>query len=376
MLLPDRDILVCIFQRGAADGLNAVVPYGDNDYYSHRSTINVPAPGNAGGAIDLDGFFGLHPALAPIKPLYDSGELALIHATGVPHGSRSHFTAQGLVERGVDDSAGPTTGWLGRHLAVSPPASSSAFRAVSISGNVAVSLFGAEEPLAISNLNDFGFEQDIIDGGYPTVLAELYRSTAPFHGPAQAALAALEELQAANLDTLLPENGAVYPNSALGNKLLQAGQIIKSSLPVEVICLDSEDWDHHENLPNYINQSLTDLAGSLSAFYTDMGTRMQGVTVLVHTEFGRRVAQNASLGADHGTGSLAYLIGGGVNGGQVISAWPGLAPENLELGEDLRITIDLRTVLAELLTRRLTGTELNSVFPGFAGPYSANVFSS
>jgi uncharacterized protein (DUF1501 family) len=376
MLLPDRDILVCIFQRGAADGLNAVVPHGDADYYYHRNTINVPAPGNASGAIDLDGFFGLHPALAPIKPIYDSGDLALIHATGVPHGSRSHFTAQGLVERGVDDSAGPTTGWLGRHLAISPAASSSAFRAVSISGNVAVSLFGAEEPLAISNLNDFGFEQDIIDGGYPTVLAELYRSTVPFHGPAQAALAALEELQAANLDTLLPENGAVYPNSALGNKLAQAGQLIKSSLPVEVICLDSEDWDHHENLPNYINQSLTDLAGSLSAFYTDLGTRMQGVTVLVHTEFGRRVAQNASLGADHGTGSLAYLIGGGINGGQVISDWPGLAPANLEMGEDLRITTDLRTVLAELLTKRLTGTDLDNVFPGFAGPYSANVFFS
>lgn len=376
MLLPDRDILVCIFQRGAADGLNAVVPYGDTDYYTHRSTINVPAPGMLGGAIDLDGFFGLHPALAPLKPIYDAGDLALVHATGVPHGSRSHFAAQGLVERGVDDKAGPTTGWLGRHMAISPPASSSAFRMVSISGNVAVSLYGADEPLAISNLTEFGFDQGIIDSGYPSVLANLYRDTVPFQGPAQAALAALDELQAANLDTIQPENGAVYPTSTLGNRLLQAGQLIKSNLPVEVICLDSDGWDHHENLPNYINQSLTELAESLSAFYIDLGSRIQGVTVLVHTEFGRRVAENASLGTDHGTGSLAYLMGGGVNGGQVFSSWPGLAVANLEMGEDLRITTDLRTVLAEFLTERLVGTNLNTVFPGFVGPYSANVFSN
>jgi len=376
MLFNDRDILVCIFQRGAADGLNAVVPHGDADYYNHRSTINVPAPGMQNGAIDLDGFFGLHPALAPVKSIYDNGDLAFVHATGVPHGSRSHFAAQGLVERGVDNKAGPNTGWLGRHLSVSPPASSSAFRAVSISGNVVVSLHGADEPLAISNLNEFGFDQDIINAGYPTVLADMYRNTVPFHGPAQAALAAMDELQAANLSTIVPENGAVYPGGALGNKLMQAGQLIKSELPVEVICLDSDGWDHHESLPNYIAQSLTELAESLNAFYTDMGTRMQNITVLVHTEFGRRVAQNASMGADHGTGSLAYLMGGGVNGGQVVTAWPGLATQDLEMGEDLRITTDLRTVLSELLTKRLVGTNLTNVFPGFTGPYSANLFLS
>ena len=376
MLLPDRDILVCIFQRGAADGLNSVVPYGDADYYTHRSTINVPTPtsGLPGSAIDLDGFFGLHPALAPVKPIYDAGDLALVHATGIPHGSRSHFSAQGLVERGVDDKAGPNTGWLGRHMSITTPASTSAFRMVSISGNVAVSLLGADEPLAISNLSEFGFDQGIIDSGYPTVLADLYRNDVPFSGPAQAALAAINELQVANLGALFPENGAVYPTSVLGNRLLQAGQLIKSSLPVEVICLDADGWDHHESLPNYINQSLTDLAGSLSAFYTDLGTRMQGVTVLVHTEFGRRVAQNGSLGTDHGTGSLAYLMGGAVNGGQVAGTWPGLAAGQLYQGEDLTITTDLRTVLSELLSKRLVGTDLNTVFPGFAGPYSSNVF--
>jgi uncharacterized protein (DUF1501 family) len=370
----DRDILVCIFQRGAADGLNALVPYGDPNYYSQRSGIAVPTPGSTDGAIALDGFYGLHPALAALQPIYDAGDLALVHATGVPHGSRSHFAAQGLVERGVEDKAGPDTGWLGRHLALSVPASDSAFRVVSISGNVPVSLLGADDPLAISNLAEFGFDQDIIDSGYPAVLAGLFRSPVPFSGPAQAALAAMDELQAADLSAITPANGAVYPDTDLGNKLKQVGQLIRSTLPVEVICLDSDGWDHHESLPTYIQLSLAELAGALSAFYTDMGTQMQRITVLVHTEFGRRVAQNASNGTDHGTGSLAYLLGGGVNGGQVVSDWPGLATPDLELGEDLRITTDLRTVLAEMLTSRLGGTDLDAVFPGFSGATSANVF--
>jgi len=378
----DRDILVYIFQRGAADGLNAVVPYGDGDYKLQRPTIYVPEPTSLepNPAIDLNGFFGLHPALAPLKPIYDADDLALVHATGIPHGSRSHFSAQGLVERGVADKAGPDTGWLGRHMAYSTPASSSAFRMVSISGNVPVSLTGAnDEPLAISNLGEFAFEQDIIDSGYPTVLANLFRSPVPFFGPAQAALSAMDELAAANLSAITPDNGAVYPDTPLGNKLKQVGQLIKSTLPVEVICLDSDDWDHHENLPTYINLSLTQLAGALSAFYTDMGSGMQRITVLVHSEFGRRVAQNGSLGADHGTGSLAYLIGGGVNGVNgvqqgVVTTWPGLAPGDLYNGEDLQITTDLRTVLTEMLTKRLGGTDISTVFPDFNGPNSANVF--
>jgi uncharacterized protein (DUF1501 family) len=370
----DRDILVYIFQRGAADALNALVPHADPDYYTHRNTIAVPAPGDPAGAIDLDGFYGLHPALAPLKSLYDAGDLALVHASGVPHGSRSHFAAQGLVERGVADKTGPDTGWLGRHLSLTTPVSSSAFRSVAISGNVPVSLNGTSEPLAISNLGEFSFDQEIVDSGYPAVLGSLFQSPVPFASPAQAALLAMDELQAANLQAITPGNGAVYPGTGLGDKLTQAGQLIRSSLPVETICLDSDGWDHHENLPLFIDQSLTELADALNAFYTDMGPQMQRVTVLVHSEFGRRVAENASFGVDHGTGGLAYLIGGGVNGGQIISDWPGLAPVNLEMGEDLRITTDLRTVLTELLDKRLGGTDANVVFPGFSGPASANVF--
>ncbi len=370
----DRDILVCIFQRGAADGLNAVVPYGDGDYYAKRPNIAVATPGAPNGAIDLDGYFGLHPALASLKPIYDAGDLAMVQATGMPHGSRSHFDAQGLVERGVDNKSGPDTGWLGRHLAWSTPASNSAFRTVAISGNVPVSLYGSGEPLAVTDLADFGFEQDIVDSGYPAVLDALYHAQVPFAEPAQAALSAMEELQQANLNAISPGNGAAYPNSPLGLRLRQAGQLIRSELPVEVICLDSDAWDHHENLPNYIQQTLSDLAACLSAFYQDMGSEMRRITVLVNTEFGRRVAQNGSLGTDHGTAGVAYLIGGGVNGTQVAGSWPGLSTPDLEMGEDLKITTDLRTVLSELLTKRLGGTDLATVFPGFTGPTSANVF--
>ncbi len=381
--IPVHDVLVCVFQRGAADGLNALVPYTDPYYLAtHRPTIGVPVPGDPGGGIAITPEYALNPALALLEPIYLAGDLALVHATGVPHQIRSHFSAQNLIERGVVEKTGPSTGWLGRHLALSQPASNSAFRAISISGNVPVALSGAIEPLAIDNLNDFGFDPEILASGYPEVLANLFQGEVPFAGPAEAALTAMEELQAADLAQFDPENFAVYPDTALGNKMRQAAQLIKSQLPVEVICIDSDGWDHHENLPFYLDQSLTELAGVLNAFDTDMGGRMSRITALVYTEFGRRVGENGSDGVDHGTGSLAYLMGGGVNGGQVISDWPGLAPDapgvpgDLYLGEDLQITTDLRSIISELLNKRLGGTDVSTVFPGFTGvPYDGAFLS-
>lgn len=377
----DHDILVCVFQRGAADGLNALVPYSDPDYYNHRPTISIPAPGDPNAGIPLANYYedpipngyALHPKLQPLEPIYNRGDLALVHATGMPHQIRSHFSAQNLIERGVVEKNGPNTGWLGRHLASSPAASSSAFRAISISGNVPVALSGAAQPLAIDNLNDFGFDQGILDSGYPQVLAELFQSPVPFYGPAGAALTAMQELQAANLASFPPANGAVYPDTALGNKMRQAAQLIKSDLPVEVICIDSDGWDHHESLPTYIDLSLDELAKVLQAFDTDMDVGMARITVLVYTEFGRRIKENLSLGTDHGTGSLAYLMGGGVNGKQVISDWPGLVVD--EENEDLIITTDLRSVISELLIKRLGGTDVGTVFPGFTGPTDVNAFN-
>lgn len=360
----DRDILVCVFQRGAADALNALVPYSDTDYYLHRPNIALPEPNQPGGGIYLTDEYALHPALAPLKPIYDAGDLALVTATGFPHDNRSHFAAQNLVERGVVLKSGPDSGWLGRHLQLVAPSSDSAFRAISISGNVPVSLQGAPAPLAIDNLNEFGLDQGIIDSGYPAVLASLFQGSVPFAGPATAALAAMDELQAADIASITPDNGAIYPDSTFGRRMLQAAQLIKSVLPVEVVCVDSDGWDHHESLPTYIEISLTELAEALSAFYTDLGAGMARITVLVYSEFGRRIAQNGSFGTDHGTAGLAYLVGGGVNGGQVIGDWPGL---DIGVNEDLQITTDLRAVMSELLIKRLGGSDIGSVFPGYGG---------
>lgn len=374
----NRDILICIFQRGAADGLNSLVPHGDPDYAEQRGGLAVPAPGELNGALDLDGFFGLHPALAPLQDIYTAdGNMALVHACGVPHGSRSHFDAQVLVERGVSSkSSSADGGWLGRYLALQSPLSDSAFRAVAFSGNVPVSLTGAQEPLAVSNLSEFSFDSEVVDTGYTRILSGLFREGLPFSSPALAALGAIDELQEARLEEIAPDNGAVYPDSPLAGKLAQAAKLIKSSLPVEIICMDSDGWDHHENLALYLDLSLSELAGAISAFYKDMGERMNSITLLVHTEFGRRVMVNNSAGVDHGTGALAFVIGGGVLGGQVYSDWPGLADENLDAGEDLAITTDLREVLWQLLQARLGAEDLAAIFPGFSPELTQTFFTS
>ena len=367
--ISNRHVLVCLFQRGAADALNAIVPYSDSNYFSHRPTIAIPPPGEFNGALDLDGFFGMNPNLTGFHSLYQQGHLAVVNACGIPHGSRSHFDAQVLVERAASSKAGDTSGWLGRHFAmqhqITPPNSS--FHLVALSGNVPVSLYGAEEPLAMANIAEFGLDQGIIDSGYTDVLDKLFKPELPLHDTAQTALNALDELQIANPSQFSIDNNATYPNSELGNKMRQVAQLIKSDLPVETVCVDSENWDHHESIATYLPQSLSDLDNAVSAFYQDMGSRMDQVTVLIHTEFGRRVKENASAGVDHGTGSVAYLLGNGINGGQVIGAWPGLAQSNLEQGEDLAITTDLRSVFAEVLTKRMGATDLTEVLPGFEG---------
>ncbi len=370
---PDRDVLVCIFQRGAADGLNSIVPYADPDYATRRPRIALPPPGDPGGVIDLDGFFGMHPSLAPIKPLYDAGRLALVHATGVPHGSRSHFDAQALVEGAVVAKADLSEGWIGRHLATSLALTNSSFRAVSISGNVPFSLTGAIEPIAIEGIQEFGLG-DLTGSSYQALLADWYQQPVPYSGPAEAAIYAMDELLLADPSRFTTENGASYPETELGRKLLQAAQLIKSPLGTEVICLDVGGWDHHENLPAFLAPALSDLAACLAAFDTDMGARMANITVLVHTEFGRRVADNSASGADHGTASVAYLLGGGVNGGQVAGTWPGLTDGDLAFGEDLRIETDLRTVFSEMLLKRLGRAETGLVFPGFTGPVDMSLF--
>ncbi len=371
LVYDQQDVLVCIFQRGAADGINSLVPYGDPNYLLQRPNIGIT------NSIDLaESFYGLHPALASLQSIYNAGDLALVHATGIPHDSRSHFDAQNLVEGGVINKTELDVGWIGRHLASSQAMTNSAFRAASISGNVPFSLTGADEPIAIEAIEGFGLGE-LTGTSYQELLSDWFEPGVPFSDTAQASIQAMDELLQANPGQFTPQNGASYPQSELGNKLRQTGQMIRSSLGTEVICVDVGGWDHHENLPFYLDASLSDLAACLEAFYIDMGTLMQGITVVVHTEFGRRVGENFSSGTDHGTGGLAYLMGGGVNGGQVLPAaanWPGLADQDLYMGEDLAITTDLRSIFSELLIKRLGRIDVSDVFPGFSGPTDLSLF--
>lgn len=369
------NVLVCVFQRGAADGLNCLVPYGDDDYYARRTRIAIPPPGQSGGALDLDGFFGLNPAATAMRTLFDAGKLAMVHACGVPHGSRSHFDAQARVERGVTTNTGLDTGWIGRYLAQTASEVDRPFRAVAISGAVPTALLGAADPLAVSEIASFGLGEL---GGtpYQDTLDALFSSDRPYAGTAQAALTAMDELAAADPGQFQPENGAEYPAGDAGSKLLQAAQLIKADLGVEVVCIDVGGWDHHENENSYLPASIGGLGNALAAFDTDMGSRMDNVDVLVMTEFGRRVADNASNGTDHGAGSLFYALGGGVLGGQVGGTWPGLADAQLQDGEDLAITTDLRDVLSQYLTRRLDYASAAALFPNFTPGTAPELFAA
>ncbi|MCH9828785.1 MAG: DUF1501 domain-containing protein [Gammaproteobacteria bacterium] len=358
------NVLICIFQRGAADGLNCLVPYGDPDYYAKRTRIAIPPPDQSDGVIDLDGFFGLNPAAASLHALYAAGRLALVHAAGVPHGTRSHFDAQARVEEGIATGSALDTGWIGRHLANTASTADRPFRATSLSGSVPTSLLGAPDPLAVSEIAAFGLG-DLGSTPYQDTLAALFRESLPYAGTAQAALAAMDELAAADPGQFTPANGAEYPDGEAGSKLLQVAQLIKADLGVEVVCLDLGGWDHHENENSYLPASLGGMADALLAFDTDLGAQMERVTVIAMTEFGRRVGDNASNGTDHGTGSLFYALGGGVLGGQIAGVWPGLADTQLANGEDLAITTDTRGLLAQCLERRLANPDALALFPAY-----------
>lgn len=358
------DTLICIFQRGGADGLNSLVPYTEESYYSGRPRIAIPPPGEVGGALDLDGVFGAHPAAPGIKALFDAGRLAAVHATGIPHRQRSHFAGQALAEAGVEGGAGSETGWLGRYLSATAAPGDTALRAVSIGQSVPLLLRGGPAPLAIPSLQEFGFGADL-PGGYKQTVGQLYSEYAALEVAANATLLGIDELTAGNPARFLPENGARYPQSPLGNALLQAGQLIKAELGTELVCVDSPAWDHHARIGALLPLRMADLSAALLAFDADMGERMRSITVLVQTEFGRTLAANSSDGTDHGTGGVAWLLGGGVNGGQVYADWPGLAPDSLFEGRDLALTTDLRDVIAQLVRRRLRPVDTGAVFPDY-----------
>jgi uncharacterized protein (DUF1501 family) len=364
--------LVCLFQRGAADGLNIVVPYGEQAYYDMRPTIAVARPGQIGGAVDLDGFFGLHPSLAPLKPLWDQKLLAPIHAVGSPSMSRSHFDAQDFMETGTPDTKGTPDGWLNRMLAVEgtcQQCQATAFRAVAMTPQTPRILEGATETVAMSSLGEFsvratGSDVERLEALYRTGSADLV------HGTGQEMFDAVKLLRSANPQQYAPRNNAQYPRSQFGQRLMQVAQLIKSNVGLEVAFADVGGWDTHVNQGNGTGQlaaRLDDFAKTLAAFTQDLGDRMDDVLVLTMSEFGRTARENGNRGTDHGHATAFFALGGGVKGGRVYGRWPGLAPEQLNEGRDLRLTTDFRTVFSEVAVKHLGATRVEKIFPGYTG---------
>lgn len=363
------DTLVLIFQRGGMDALNAVVPHGDSDYYRLRPGIAIPRPGSGTtAALDLDGYFGLHPSLAPLLPLYQSGKLAVVHATGFQNDSRSHFECQDRMERASLNLFDVSDGWLNRHLqAIGVTAT---FQGMGIGTVVPGAVRGAAPVIGLSSIAGFSLrtsstrKQAISD-----LFVDLYDATSTLSASARQALGAVDELALANPAQYAIEGGASYPATVFGTQMKEVAQLIKADIGLQIVCVDIGGWDHHANEAALLAALLDELAKTLAAFDTDLGARMSSVSVVTMTEFGRRAAENASMGCDHGLGFAMFLMGGGVIGRFVYRDWPGLADNQLVRG-DLGITIDYRTVLSELLERRMGGTDLAHVFPGYThGPY-------
>jgi uncharacterized protein (DUF1501 family) len=369
--------LICLFQRGAADALNVVVPFGDKAYYALRPNIAIPEPlrgAGAAGALDLDGFFGLHPALAPLKPLWDRGMLAPIHAVGSPSTTRSHFDAQDYMESGTPDVKGTTDGWLNRYLAAQGTCDAcklTPFRAVAMTQQTPRILEGTAPAVAMNTLEEFSVRSGSAD--QVARLEALYKtgSSDVIHGAGNEMFEAVKMLKAANPLQYQPQNGAAYPKTQFGTRLRQIAQLIKSGVGLEIAFADIGGWDTHVNqgaVTGQLAQRLDDFAQSIAALTTDLGDRMQDVVILTMSEFGRMARQNGNGGTDHGHAGAMFVIGGEVKGQKVYGRWPGLASHQLYEGRDLALTTDFRTVFSEIATRHLGATRLDAMFPGFTPP--------
>ena len=426
-----KKTLICIFQRGAADGLSVVVPHGDADLYKLRPTIAIPRPlaGNNQTALDLDGFYGLHPALAPFLPIYKSGHLAAIHACGSPSGTRSHFDAQDYMESGAPGSKAVTDGWLSRTVLSCPEdkANHSPFRAVALGGAMPRSLQGDVQAMAIPDLKTFGVGTSgnlaaRYDGksnpeqtrrqarrgknapapvappapsANPAAMMQPAKTPAPaggggiasgfetlydsavgdvLHGTGQESFEAISLLKKANPGSYTPARGANYPNGKFGESLKQIAQLVKADVGVEVAFAEMGGWDTHAaqgSTQGQLSLRLREFGQAISALYYDLGDRMNDVVILTMSEFGRTARQNGTGGTDHGHATCFFALGGDINGGKVLGQWPGLAPEQLNEGRDLALTTDFRAVFGEVAVRHLGAQNMPRLFPGYEGGQKA-----
>jgi len=369
-----RKVLVAIFQRGAADGLNIVVPVGEKDYFAMRPSIAIPAPGRntaeTEAALDLDGFFGLHPALSSLKPLYDSRQLAIVHAVGSPDNTRSHFDAQDYMESATPGMKSTPDGWLNRFLQSNPRAEATPFRAVAFAPSMPRTLAGAAPALCAQDLRGFRLPGGPRQASLAGAFQALYASTSdPVLGSAaHETFEAIDTLQRIGVENYQPEHGAAYPNGPLGRSLQQIAQLLKAEVGLEVAFAEVGGWDHHVNeggVQGQLANNLRQFGEALSAFSKDLGDRMENVLVLTMSEFGRTARENGDRGTDHGHANAMFVLGGPVKGGKVYGQWPGMKPDELNEGRDLALTTDFRDVFAEAVLRHLGARDTAPIFPRF-----------
>jgi len=363
-------VLVVLFQRGAADGLNIVVPHGEKGYYDLRPTIAIDRPkkGRDGSAIDLDGFFGLHPAMSPLKPLWDDEMLAVIHAAGSPDSTRSHFDAQDFMESGTPGIKSTSDGWLNRYLEARVAERASSFRAVSVTSELPRILRGTAPALAIPNVKKFGIPAGRFTGLVRGGLEAVYGATddAVLGATANETFEAMDLLERVNPSQYRPANDAAYPRGPFGQAMLQIAQLIKSGIGLEIAFAEIGSWDHHVNeggAEGQLANLLRQFSGGIAAFFKDLGGRADDVVLVTLSEFGRTAAENGNRGTDHGHATALLAAGGPIKGGKVYGAWPGLDREQLYEGRDLALTTDFRNVMGEVLARHLGISSLSAVFP-------------
>ena len=367
----NRKKLVVIFQRGAADGLNIVVPHAEPSYFQMRPTIAVPQ----GQILDLDGFFGLHPAMASLKPLWDQKHLGIVHAVGSPDMTRSHFDAQDYMESGTPGVKATEDGWLNRALQAEDErrrAAETPFRAIALTAQMPRTLEGRVPVLALNNIRDFRIggprsATTTVNASFEGLYDE--SSDAALRGAGREMFDATKMLAAADPARYTPAEGAEYPRGGFGDSMKQIAQLLKANLGVEAAFADVGGWDHHQNegsVNGQLAERLREFSQSLSAFWTDMGTQAEDVVVVTMSEFGRTARENGTRGTDHGHANVMFVMGGPVKGGRVYGRWPGLAPEQLNEGRDLAVTTDFRQVLAEAAFKQLGARDLNLTFPGAA----------
>ena len=362
--------LITIFQRGAVDGLNVIVPFGEAEYYRARPSIAIARPGSGNDtAVDLDGFFGFNPRLLPLKPFWDDRALAIVHACGSPNSTRSHFDAQDYMETATPGVKTTADGWLNRYLQARKTERDEPFRAVSLTAQLPRMLQGSAPAVAMSQIAQFDIRSGQTNAG--ATFESLYADARDrvLGGAGRDAFDAMKMLKAADPARYQPEHGADYPRSPFGQALKQIAQLVKADVGLEVAFADIGGWDTHVNQGSSQGQlanRLDDFARGIAALVTDLGDRMADTVVLTMSEFGRAVNENGNRGTDHGHGNAMMAVGGGIRGGKVYGRWPGLSVDRRYEGRDLAVTTDFRDVFGEIVVRHLGVADPRPIFPGYA----------